>query len=122
MLEQLTIGEVIKISEALNQAITTPQSQSGSMIGRFVIVRTYSAGVHIGTLQSINGTEVVLSQSRRIWSWSGAFTLSKVATEGIASGKLSCFVPEILLTQAIEVIPCSAAAKENLLAIQDHKP
>ena len=33
----------------------------------FVIVRTYSAGVHYGRLVSRNGKEVVLSGARRIW-------------------------------------------------------
>lgn len=39
------------------------------MIGKEVIVRTYSAGVHFGTLESRNGKEVVLKDARRIWDW-----------------------------------------------------
>ena len=75
--------------------------------GPEVLVRTYSAGVHIGTLKSRSGTEVTLTNARRLWKWAGAFTLNEVATCGISrsGSRISKPVPEILLTQAIEVIP-----------------
>ena len=74
------------------------------MIGKDVIVRTYSAGVHFGKLASRNGKEVVLKDARRIWYWEGAFTISAVARLGIsAKSKISVEVPEILLTEAIEI-------------------
>ena len=41
---------------------------SNSFIGKYVIIRTYSAGVHVGTLVSQNGKEVMLKDTRRIWS------------------------------------------------------
>lgn len=75
-----------------------------------VIVRTYSAGVHIGTLKSRKGREVVLTNARRLWSWAGAFTLNAVATRGVErrSSRISAQVPEITLLEAIEIIPISA--------------
>jgi len=75
--------------------------------GPEVIVRTYSAGVHIGTIVKREGTEVVLANARRLWSWQGAFTLSAVATNGIirSNSRISVNVPEIILTQVIEIIP-----------------
>lgn len=92
------------------------------MIGKDVIVRTYSAGVHFGTLDSRNGKELVLKNARRIWYWEGAFTLSAVATEGVGTAsKLSVAVPEILLTEAIEIIPCSEAASANLRTLKAHE-
>ena len=42
----------------------------------FVLVRTYSAGVHCGTLEQREGREVSLSDVRRIWRWRGANTLN----------------------------------------------
>ena len=74
-----------------------------------VIVRTYSAGVHIGTLQSREGREVTLTNARRLWSWSGAFTLNAVATKGVnrKNSRISVPVPSIVLTEAIEIIPVS---------------
>jgi len=85
------------------------------MIGKYCVIRTYSAGVHVGTVQSRNGREVVLTGARRIWSWRGRNTLSEIALRGVGDGsRVSEQVPEILLTEAIEIIPCSPEARENL--------
>ena len=49
---------------------------------RYVIVRTYSAGVFAGVFESRKGQEVVLTDARRIWYWKGAASLSQLAMEG----------------------------------------
>lgn len=85
------------------------------MIGEFVVVRTYTAGVHMGTLKEMNGTAVLLEDARRLWRWNGAFSLNEVSQKGVGeTSRISEPVPSILLTQAIEVIPCSTQAKKNL--------
>jgi hypothetical protein len=92
------------------------------MLGKQVIVRTYSAGVHFGTLSERDGREVLLKDARRLWYWEGAFTLSAVSQEGVKkSSKLSVAVPEILLTEAIEIIPCSEKAAKNLSSLEAHE-
>lgn len=76
-----------------------------------VLVRTYTAGVHYGVLVFRVGTEGVLKNARRIWSWDGANTLHEVALRGVAtSSRISEAVPEITLTEIIEVIPLTAEA------------
>lgn len=81
----------------------------------FVVVRTYSAGVHFGTLEMREGKEVVLSGARRLWRWFGANTLNEVAMRGVASNsKVSEPVPQVVLTEAIEVITCSAEGRKAL--------
>lgn len=85
------------------------------MIGQFVVVRTRSAGVHVGYLVESHGTAVTLRDALRLWAWKGAFSLNEVATEGVAeSSRISVVVPLILLTEAIEVIPCSEKARLSL--------
>lgn len=85
------------------------------MIGEFVIVRTYSAGVHCGTLVECNGTAVLLEGARRIWQWKGAFTLNELSVKGCnQESRISQPVKRILLTQAVEVIPCEPEAVLNL--------
>lgn len=82
-----------------------------------VIVRTFSAGVHYGHLvdQSEDGKRVMLIGARRVWYWKGANTLHEVAVNGVADGsKISVRVDEITLTEAIEVIRCSAAGEASL--------
>jgi hypothetical protein len=87
------------------------------MIGKYCVIRTYSAGVHVGELVSHAGTEVALKNARRIWHWKGANTLHEIALRGVGGGSLvSDEVPEIALTEAIEIIPCADAAIENLRA------
>lgn len=84
---------------------------------KYVVVRTYSAGVHCGVLESRAGKEVKLSSARRIWRWQGANTLHEIATAGVASGsKISVAVAEVDLTEAIEVITCTDAARKVLEA------
>lgn len=81
----------------------------------YVVVRTFSAGVHIGVLESRHGKEVVLSDARRLWSWQGAKTLSEVATAGVSAGsRISAAVPLIELTEAIEVTHTLPAAEKIL--------
>ncbi len=86
------------------------------MIGEFVLVRTFSAGVHCGTLREIGGTCVLLEDARRVWRWRGANSLNELSQKGAAREftRISDPVPRILLTQAIEVIPCSEGARADL--------
>ncbi len=86
-------------------------------MSKYCVVRTYSAGVHVGTLEMQNGKEVQLTNARRIWYWKGANTLHEIALHGVGPGsKVSETVPVISLTEATEIIPCSAEATENLKA------
>ena len=83
-----------------------------------VLVRTYSAGVHFGALVSREGKEITLTNARRIWSWTGANTLNEIALRGAGRGsRISEPVPSITLTEAIEIIPCTAVAVEALTAV-----
>ena len=76
------------------------------------LIRTYSAGVHAGTLVSHDGKTVVLKDAVRIWRWRGANTLHELALRGPAQdySRISEAVPEITLTEAIEIIPVSPEA------------
>ena len=78
----------------------------------YVVVRTFSAGVHVGELVSRNGQEVVLANASRVWRWRGANTLSELALHGASlteHTRISEQVPSITLTQAIEIIEAESA-------------
>ena len=86
-------------------------------LGQFVVVRTYSAGVHVGTLAAHDGKQVTLREARRVWAWKGANTLHEIALRGVGKGsRISEPVSEIALSEAIEVIAATAAASESLAA------
>jgi hypothetical protein len=85
--------------------------------GTHAIVRTYSAGVFAGKIKSRDGKEAVLTDARRIWYWDGAASLSELATKGTSkpsSCKFPASVPEVLLTEVIEIIPTTEAARKSI--------
>lgn len=78
---------------------------------QYVLARTYSAGVHVGTLVSAEGERVVLRDASRVWRWRGANTLHELSLHGpdrTAHTRISERVAEITLTEAIEIIPVAA--------------
>jgi len=86
----------------------------------YVIVRTYSAGVFAGFLESKNGREVVLKNARRIWQWAGAASLSQLAVDGTSKPqdcKFPCEVPRVELLQAIEILDVSEKAKKSIESV-----
>ena len=118
-LDDMTYGQLKQIAQLMNASIQQP-AQSNSQhpfIGKYVIARCYSAGVHAGTVVSVDGETCVLSDSRRLWSWKAndGVALSGVAQTGVQSGcKIDVSNPEIYLTGICELIPCSDVAKESI--------
>lgn len=109
-IDDLTIGEAKKLASLFNQ---TEDGLSNPYIGRRVLVRTYSAGVHIGTLVSAKGMECHLRDALRLWKWEGGgLSLSVVATQGIKGGRLN-ETPEVFLTNCIEFIPTTEKADKT---------
>ena len=83
----------------------------------YVIVRTVSAGVFAGYLESRVGREVVLTNARRLWYWAGAASLSEMAMSGTklpAECKFPVAVDRVLLLEAIEILDCTEAAKISI--------
>lgn len=83
----------------------------------YCMVRTYSAGVFAGYLESREGKEATLRNARRIWYWDGAATLSQLATDGTSKPencKFPCPVDRVTLTEVIEIIPITKKAKKSI--------
>lgn len=108
MLKEL-IKEILKEELSGSRKETTKETVDDQMQGKLVMVRTYSAGVHFGTLKERNGKELILVNAHRVHYWTNACSLSQLAIEGSknknSENRISMAVPEILLTEAIEVIP-----------------
>lgn len=84
---------------------------------KYVIVRTYSAGVFAGELESRKGQEVALRNARRIWYWAGAASLSQLAVEGTKEPnncKFPCPVDRVELLQVIEILEVTRAAEKSI--------
>lgn len=87
----------------------------------FVMIRSYGSGVHFGYLKSKKAIgdmyAVELIDSRRVYKWSGACSLSQLAAEGTKDAgncQIAMTLPLIEVTSVIEIIPITEEAKINL--------
>lgn len=121
--------ELEKTLNDLNDIFNEPKYESGSdtssigsLLDKYVIVRTYSSGVWFGLLSEKEGEEVILTEARRMWRWwaKKSISLSGVAVHGIkhSESKICPRVERVWLT-AIEIIPTSAIATKDLLEARD---
>jgi hypothetical protein len=87
---------------------------------KYVIVRTHSAGVFAGELESRTGQEVVLLNARRLWYWAGAASLSQLAMKGTTKPKeckFPCEVSRVELLQAIEILDVTDTARKSIAEV-----
>jgi hypothetical protein len=106
-IDDLTIGQAKQLSALFS---SSEKGSLCSMIGKKVIVRTYSAGCWFGELSEKSGTEVILKNARRMWQWHAAksISLSACAKYGIDQDK-SKIVESVdsAWLEAIEILPCT---------------
>lgn len=115
MIDNLTIGEARQLAAMFGGAAKAAHP----FVGKWVIARCYAAGVHAGEVVSVDGENVILKDSRRLWSWKAkdGVALSGVAQNGIAKGcKIDTTNPLIYLTGVCELIPMSEVALESVRA------
>ena len=110
-IQELTIEGVTYVPK--DSAMNAAQSVEGMP---FVLIRGYGSGVQYGYLKSRNGCEVVLINSRRIWSWNKATETIQIACEGIdaANSKVTMAIPEKIITDAIEILTITEQGAKNL--------
>lgn len=117
-IEDLTIKQAKELAQMFSSATAnTVADVASEMIGKYVLIRTYSAGVWAGFLDKKSGNEVILSEARRMWQWKAkeGISLSAVAVSGIdeASSRIAILVPCVWL-EAIEIIPFSGTAGKTV--------
>jgi uncharacterized protein DUF6948 len=93
-------------------------------IGRYVIVRTYGAGVFAGTLKAHDGRKILLENSRRLWRWhtkNNGVSLSEVGQFGLnhKDSKICCVEP-LQELEPIELTPASAEAQKSIESAADY--
>ena len=94
------------------------------MDNRFYIVRADRAGVFFGHIRERVGSEVTMTNVRRLWYWSGACSLSQLAVDGVKSPgecKFTVIVPEMTILGVIEIIPANEAAVKSIEAVKPWK-
>lgn len=111
-MEEITINGEVYIKKA--DVPMMAEKRDGM---EYCIVRTYSAGVFAGYVESRDGKECVMRDARRIWYWEGAASLSQLAVDGTnkpENCKFPVAVDKVTLTETIEIIPCTQKAKESI--------
>ena len=120
-INDMTIGQARELIAMFN-AVSGSQEpkQPHPFVGKYVIARCYSAGVHAGEVVSVDGENVVLKDSRRLWQWKAkdGVALSGVAQHGVQENgtKIDVLNPIIYLTGVCELIPVADEVRENINA------
>lgn len=122
-IDNLTFGELKQIAAMFQVSMTSvvpAEKTAHPFVGQYVIARCYAAGVHAGEVLSVDGENVILKDSKRLWSWKAedGIALSGVAQHGITKEKCKIDTqnPMIYLTGVCELIPCTKKAKESINA------
>ena len=115
----LTVGQVKELQNLINLGGASSQVSSNPLIGQYVVVRTYSAGVFAGVLKQRNGNKILLENSRMLWRWHTAnngASLSDVAVHGIneENSKITSVVPGVREIEDIDIIPCTDIARKSI--------
>ena len=117
-INDLTIGQAKELAAMFGSQQAEQKREIASfMIGKMVIIRTYSAGVWFGELAEKSGNEVILINARRMWRWFAAesVSISAVAMNGIDRSKSKIVEPvNSVWLEAIEIIPCTDAASDSI--------
>ena len=114
------ILELLKLALSNNNQDNEVQSQESptSLIGQYVIIRTYSAGVWAGFLKEKVKNEVYLTEARRMYKWVNVegISLSGIALNGLNKDESNICAPvPIVWLEAIEIIPCTEKAKSLII-------
>lgn len=122
-INDLTLGQIKEICTLVG-AKQNESTGLNCMIGKKVIIRTYSAGVWFGELIQKDRNEVILKNARRMWTWwaKEGISLSSVAAHGIKENKSKIAESiDCVWLEAIEIIPCSDKAILNIESAQNAK-
>lgn len=88
------------------------------------IIRCDRAGVFFGKIKERTGSEVTMTEVRKIWSWDGACAVEQLAQDGTkAPGncRFTVTIPEMTVLGAIQIIPCTDAASASLRGVKEWK-
>lgn len=88
-------------------------------INKKCVIRSNRAGVFYAILAEYESSTrtAELHDCRRLWYWSGAASISQLAVEGVKNPtecKFTVLVPQMIVEEVIEIIPCSIDAIKNI--------
>lgn len=95
-------------------------------INKKCIIRSFDAGVFFGKVKEVstdaNGINVRLVNARKVWSWEGAAAVEQLSQDGCAdNSRLTITVPDVIVANASQILPCSDKAISILEALPEWK-
>jgi len=123
-INELTLGQIKELQKLFAGSNDVIKEEKHVMLGKRCLIRTYSAGVHIGDVVWVNpknAMEVKLENSLRLWKWEGGgLSLSAVAINGVVKARLN-ETGNVFLTNAIEYIETTQEAEETYVKFIEDK-
>lgn len=87
---------------------------------QYYIVRTNRAGVFFGKIADRSADEITMTDVRKIWYWDGACAVEQLALDGTKKPydcKFTVVVPEMIIAEPIQIIPCTEKATKSLSGV-----
>ena len=95
-----------------------------AILNKKCIFRGDRSGVFYGTLTNVSDDfkAAEIKDCRRLWYWAGANSISDLAIKGTKKPKncnITKAVERIVLTDVIEIIPCTDVAISNIESVKE---
>lgn len=87
------------------------------MENKYFIVRANRAGVFFGQIKERSHDEVTMTNVRKLFYWDGACAVEELAMNGTkkpGNCKFTIEIPEMVIADPIQVIPCTDKAVESI--------
>ena len=116
--EELTINGITYVPKGSEVREIAKPNKKGL---QYCVIRTYSAGVWAGWIDTkCKDMAQEVFEARRLWRFWSEFTLSALAVEGMKPGKekenkYAMPVEKVILTQIIEIIPCTEKSMNQIM-------
>ena len=110
-----------RIERLADRVLAVAKALAGQGDGRTFTVDAIYDEITDVSKQRLSDALKTLKDARRIWHWGGAASLSQLATDGTSAPENCKFhapVDEVLLTEAIEIIPITDKARESIASVK----
>lgn len=124
-LDELTLGQIKKLSTLINDGSTNKSNLYERYIGKYVICRSINEGVNAGKVISADETGVILEDARRLYyhkpinknvSW-----YEGVAKYGISKDSRLGTAIEKIIVENYSLTICSMEAEESIRGAKDNE-
>ena len=91
------------------------------MENKYFIVRANRAGVFFGQIKERNHDEVTMTNVRKLYYWDGACAVEELAMHGTKrphNCKFTIAIPEMVISDPIQVIPCTDEAVKSISEVK----